>query len=212
VFFDSSGVYKKSHLFTPDSLPILPGDFVKLRSDKILFTAFSPQSQYFGIIDTASVSFCKYTQINWNTVPSVPPVNTNSFTCVNSTFSYSLVPVFTYQPFDLNIAYECSTGPTGPLDPTSIHTHEDLTEDITIFPIPSRGFIYLDFNSIKKDKFVNYRIYNSLGQRLINNTVYIETTSFPIDLRDFNDGVYYLQCSVNSEKSITKKVIISRQE
>ncbi len=210
AFFDSSGVFKKSHLFTTDSVPILPAEFIKLNDSKILFNASWNYAQFFGIVDTANGSFCKQTQITWNNVAGSSPINTNSFTSINSTFNYSLVPVHVYQPFDMQIDYFCSSGPVGPLDPTSIG-EEDLENDVTLFPSPTSDFLCIHFDSeTKKHKSFNFKLINSGGQQIMTDRFYLESKSFLVDLRKLSSGIYYFEYYFDSDKPTTKKIIVSK--
>lgn len=208
AFFDTSGIFKKSHIFTSDSFPVLPEDFIKLNNGKILLTAFSSQLQYFGIIDTASTSFCKRDSVSWSFVPSAQPVNTNSFTSVNSTLNYYSIPVLTYQPFDLNIVYKCSTGPSGP----TYIDEENKGEKITLFPSPSSDFLYIQINSeTKRNKQISFKVYNSIGQKVMDDKFFLESKFFLIDLRSFAEGVYYFVYNFDSGNPTTEKIIVTKK-
>lgn len=214
VFLDSNGTFKKSYLFTPDSFPILPYELIPLRNGKFLFSAFNSNIlNFFGIVDTASGSFCKQTQINWNNVTAPSPINTNSFACVNAAFNYSTIPVYVYQPIDATIEYACSNGSTGPLDTTAVSIQEEEygNNSVNIFPIPTHDFLYVDFNlKIEKRNLITLKLFNSIGQLLINDRIFLESKYLPLDLRSFPYGVYYLTIGLDSEKTITKKVILTK--
>jgi hypothetical protein len=214
AFFDSSGTFKKSHLFTSDTFPILPYDLIPLRNGKFLFTAFNSNIlNFFGIVDTTLGTFCKQTQINWNNVSAPSPVNTNSFTCVNAAFNYSVIPVYVYNPIDATIEYVCSNGPTGPLDSTAVSIQEEEYDNnsLNIFPIPTQGILYVDFNiKIEKRNVITLKLFNSLGQLLMNNRTFLESKYLPLDLRNFPNGVYYLTIMLDPEKTIIKKIILTK--
>ena len=210
AFFDSSGTYKKSHLFSTDTLPLLPGHLIPLNNGKMLFTGNHSQAQFFGIVDTTAGNFCKRDSITWTNLPCVQPVNTISFTCINSTFNYSSIPVLTYQPYDLNIIYKCSSGPSGSLDPTGID-EKDAGEKITLFPSPSSDFLYVQINSeTKRNKNVSFKIYNSIGQKIMEDKFLLESKSFIIDLRSFTQGIYYFVYNFDSESQITEKIVVTK--
>ncbi len=206
AFFDSSGVYRRSHIFTSDSMPLLPQDLIRLNNDKILFTGFSSQLQYFGIIDTTANHFCKRDTAIWNPVPAIQPVNTNSFTSINSTLNYTTVPVFTYSPFDLSIIYRCNTGPT-----TTEIEEENNEEKIILFPSPASDFLVVEINSeTKRNKQVDFKIYNSLGQKIMGDKFLPESKSFIIDLRNLTEGIYYFVYNFDSERSTTEKIVVTK--
>lgn len=212
ALFDSTGLFRRSNLFMTDSWPILPGELLRLPSNHLLFTAFNNQESYFGIVDTISSSFCNQTQITWSNATNPSPIIANHFSSVNYSFTYSLVNVYTYQPFDFSITYNCSSGPTGPLDTTAVGIpEEDISNQIQLYPSPCSDFFTVQMKSDNKESgYVNVKLLNSLGQLLLNNRFPLQAKKIMLDTRPYQSGLYYLVCEFENKSTIVKKVIIQK--
>lgn len=84
----------------------------------------------------------------------------------------------------------------------SINTITSNTNNINIFPNPTKDFIVIDSKKI----FINtIKIYNSNG-KLIKQIIPTETTK-KIDISSYTAGNYYIQIE-NQKNRITKKIVI----
>lgn len=217
TFIDSNGISRKNFLFTTDTMPIIPSEFLLLKNGRVLFTAYSPMTQYFGVTDTISNGFCKFTQINYPNINNTQTLNYNTFSTTNSTFNYSTTSLFVYQPFDLTIDYYCSSGPSGSLDPTNpinaIPSSEQKDIDIITFPNPASDFIVIanKSNENKSSLFkARIKLISSIGEIVLN---YSNSTFDPylkIDVKKFKSGIYYLQIEFENKENYSKKIIIRR--
>ena len=86
-------------------------------------------------------------------------------------------------------------------------SRDDLFYDeVAVYPNPSRGEIQLSF---KNPIDGQWQLYDQLGKLLLFNT--IDGSDELIDLRQFENGLYFLKIfDQESNATATKKVIISR--
>lgn len=75
---------------------------------------------------------------------------------------------------------------------------DDFVDSAVVFPNPSNGI----FNISSKTAFNNIRVFNSLGQQIL------ETNHSQIDLSQYPRGMYFLELSSDSKKS-THKIILN---
>jgi len=79
--------------------------------------------------------------------------------------------------------------------------NEDITEKIIIYPNPTTDFVQLA--SISKNTFLDYEIYNYLGQKIANGTI----ENQQIDMRPFAKGVYLLKIRTEKNQFFTQKIL-----
>ncbi|MBO9583597.1 MAG: T9SS type A sorting domain-containing protein [Flavobacterium sp.] len=83
---------------------------------------------------------------------------------------------------------------------------EDVKIDggLVVYPNPTNGILNLSLeNNTKSD----VRLYNALGQQLLNTT--FEGSTQQLDLNNFGRGIYLLQV-ISDDKVTTKKIILSK--
>jgi hypothetical protein len=97
--------------------------------------------------------------------------------------------------------------------PTEITDGEEWRDsDIILFPIPTAGFLELSLNNETiKNKTLSFHLTNLLGQQIMSDKINIESRSALIDLRNFEDGIYYLSIYADSKKFYPKKVILLKK-
>lgn len=78
-----------------------------------------------------------------------------------------------------------------------------FTNDFLLYPNPSSGVVNISNSST----IMSVRIYNAIGQRVLNNTEIISGT---LDLSSLNNGIYTLQLIDAYEKTRSIRVIINK--
>jgi len=78
--------------------------------------------------------------------------------------------------------------------------NEDITEKIIIYPNPTSDFVQLISSS--KNTFLDYELYNYLGQKIANGTI----ENQKIDMRPFAKGVYLLKIRAEKNQFFTQKI------
>jgi len=81
---------------------------------------------------------------------------------------------------------------------------------MTIFPNPASTYTSIDFTFAAKTSQVAYlRVYDLMGKQLSHIDVEESSGSYKINLRNFNEGVYFCSLIVNGETLVTKRFIVS---
>jgi subtilisin-like proprotein convertase family protein len=73
---------------------------------------------------------------------------------------------------------------------TGIDAYDEEIE-VTVYPNPTNGIIYIDYN-LKKYDHAFMVLYNLLGEALLRDEVFISTATVKMDLSGLPVGVYYL--------------------
>ncbi|MCA6437615.1 MAG: T9SS type A sorting domain-containing protein [Bacteroidetes bacterium] len=215
TFIDSNAVARKSFLFTTDTFPIIPINFLLLKNGNTLFSAMNPGARYFGITDTISNGFCAFTQINYPNIINNEIFNFNTFSTINSVFNYSITSPYLFQPTDIAITYYCSNGPSGPLDPTNttnnFHEFEINECEFKIFPNPSSDFLILTKSSKEYKTAYNkfkIKLINSFGEIVLISSFSESDPYIKIDVKKFNSGMYNLFIESDSGENYSRKIIV----
>ncbi len=74
---------------------------------------------------------------------------------------------------------------------------------IMIFPNPTNHFLYLN----SYDNFNSVEIYNENGRLMYFNKQH--TKNIPIYVKDWSNGIYFLQATTKNGKNVVKKIIIA---
>jgi hypothetical protein len=85
-------------------------------------------------------------------------------------------------------------------DHSGVKPHE-LQSDITIYPNPTKGVVYIETPDVEDD--MNYSIMNSYGQCLETGTL----NSNELSLEKLPAGIYFVQFSSKNQPITTKKII-----
>ena len=221
TFIDSNGVSRKNFLFTSDSLAIIPDEFILLKNGNVLFTAFGLQRQYFGITDTVSNGFCKYTSINYPNISGNQTFTFNSFSVTSSFFNYSTTNLYVYAPFDLEIDYLCSNGPVGPLDSIIVEdttivmtgiNRREKEERLILYPNPANDFLILICKQ-NENKFCFYNtkisLINSTGEIVFTNVIASFETNIQMDIKNLKPGLYCINIEFPNRETVSEKMVIS---
>ncbi len=83
---------------------------------------------------------------------------------------------------------------------------QTLSEQILLFPNPTKGLIWLGFESFKNEKTI-VELFDITGRRLLAG-INLGSKKYPIDLSDFPNGVYFVKIRIG-EEAIIKKVILT---
>lgn len=82
---------------------------------------------------------------------------------------------------------------------------------MAIFPNPASTYTSVDFTFTSKASQVAYlRVYDLMGKQLSHIDIEESSGSYKINLRNFNEGVYFCSLIVNGETLVTKRFIVSR--
>lgn len=90
--------------------------------------------------------------------------------------------------------------------PSSI-SENTLNNVFTLFPNPAQNFITLNFNG-KLNKYFNYSLSDITGRTVISGI--INKKIFKLDLKNLDNGLYFLNIIDNNQTYLTKKIIISK--
>jgi hypothetical protein len=114
-------------------------------------------------------------------------------------------------PSSNNIKYICSSGPTGPYDPIDLGIVENDTKSpLVIFPNPANETISLINNDFEKQfLFFNskLKITNTIGITIFETT-FGKENSLGVNVKNFNEGVYFVSLVLVNGERVSKKFII----
>ena len=80
---------------------------------------------------------------------------------------------------------------------------------VTIYPNPSNGRINLSFENAFKDKNTIIKIFNNLGEIVLDSNITNPTSDLVLDCTTLKAGIYTLQC-INEKNNFIKKLIIEK--
>ncbi len=80
----------------------------------------------------------------------------------------------------------------------------------SLYPNPTKGLIYFEINNLKEEDVI-IEIYNLRGQLVYKQTSKLPQgiNSYKLDTKQFNQGVYILKVSSNSQSQIKRFVVVS---
>ena len=86
---------------------------------------------------------------------------------------------------------------------TTTSVQANNNSGLSIYPNPTNDILYVHFDSQLRAQI---RVSNTLGQIVYDNLVEGSTGTYPIDLSNFSQGVYFVEISTKG-KNITKKFV-----
>lgn len=112
--------------------------------------------------------------------------------------------VFT-EPAHYYVDMVCVSTDSLTCNPTdAINENVILNDDITVFPIPTSGFINININNPDL-RLITYKLFDTYGSLLKHGNIYSRAK---IDVSDCKEGVYILQIKTQN-KLLNKKIIIN---
>jgi Secretion system C-terminal sorting domain len=216
VFVDSVGLIRKAFKFMSDTFVSYPHSYKILDNSTILFT-----SQFglrgFGITDTVSNHFCGDNTASYVLMDSIHQFIYNTFTPLNSTFTYSNGSVYAFDPIDLSVNYYCSSGPTGPLDPFDPPNPTGIEEGYSekalyVFPNPVNEYLFIQGNMGKKAiNFYNSEVtlVNTIGEIVYKDIRPLTDKLEKINVKDLPNGLYLLSVISSRGKKHVQKVLVA---
>ena len=113
---------------------------------------------------------------------------------------------------DLDIVVKSKTVTLALPEPCSSTVNvKNVKENVqfSIFPNPSRGFIYLTISSPGKLSNTSLMVFDIMGKKVfeVKNPDRILEPNYPIDLSRLSDGIYFISVGIEDKKTSQKLII-----
>lgn len=139
-------------------------------------------------------------------------------TCTNSSLSISAVRTITYEPIKaLTIDSSCIVGKSvllsfGPdsCDKLAVHNITNSNDNITLYPNPATGYTTLEFTATGNGT-ADISIADVSGRTIFANIkakYHSGTNKTPINIKDYQPGIYFVSLNVNNTTIKQLKLVI----
>lgn len=100
--------------------------------------------------------------------------------------------------------------PPPPVDTTPVPELNSAVNSIEVFPSPAAGSAYLKLD-LNRPQDITYRI-NDINGRVVYTKALknVNTMYEKVDISQFQDGLYFIQITLQDQTSITKKLIVNQ--
>ncbi|MDQ3052124.1 MAG: serine hydrolase [Bacteroidota bacterium] len=133
-------------------------------------------------------------QLNWAILLNTRDISTSINTAVDN-LVWGVLPTITNWPsFDLFSGSGISQSPDSP--------------EFRFYPNPASNTLHIAWNSIFKEA-INLEIFNSYGQKILDQHIIAGTKTITIDVSKFADGIYFFQSKVGSKVVGGEKILIT---
>lgn len=100
--------------------------------------------------------------------------------------------------------------PPPPVDTTPVPESASEVNSIEVFPSPAAGMAYLKLD-LGHPQNISYRITDLNGRVVYNKSLKnVDSMYEKMDISQFQDGLYFVQISLQDQTSITKKLVITK--
>ena len=91
---------------------------------------------------------------------------------------------------------------------TGISENNNLTDNISIFPNPSSGDVFIS-TTLQNANSIELKVYNSIGESIMSKKINSASGETKVTLNNKPNGIYLFELKT-SEGTITKKVILNK--
>lgn len=218
MFFDSSGVIRKTHLFTTDTFPVVGLRAINIGQSNHVFSGMTGTSlHYYGMIDTVNY-FCTQTTVTYQPTSNTEIYTYNNYNLQNSSLTYTVPQIYMYDAFDITADYYCSTGPNAPFEQTLTPVGQIEQEYPTkfekqkmiFFPNPANQYCVLklaDESRFNTLVFATITIYDDKG-RAVKEIKNGANSVMTISTNDLINGIYFLIINLTDGERESLKIIV----
>lgn len=88
---------------------------------------------------------------------------------------------------------------------------KELVEDMTVYPNPTDGIAYLQFNDLMEDANLNINVIDQTGRTVFSRNAVVNKTNneLELDFSSLTEGVYFIQI-YDGEGVKTKKIVVNK--